>query len=917
MTNYINVYDKKDPVHGVLSNNYVSEFTIDDISYKTPSNFIFSNILKERLNFNLLRNMNPISNDTTIEREFNNYLNKMELENLKSSLKHAYISKILADGKMKSYLKNTGDSNLIYVGGNDVELGQVLKDPKSSDKDPKNYTGENFIGNLLMQLRQSHVKDMEIAKKREEDKSMLITMYFNYVFLKKQILKDNTLESFLDFDVRKKFVNDGDGSILTVQDTKDIEYNNIVNLLKTNLELKNVLELTKNVNYKILVAFLRKNNLKKLHLKLEKIKNEIIYEQYMTYLIKDVKKHSLKNKKEFSTILRQSEEGHSLGHSLTQLETVKTRLATQYDLGNKLPTKVQNTAGTLIGNSIYTNISEETLNSLEPEFKSLSSQNIISEKQIKKTSSNSKPIFISNSSQLLHPQHFSEIFKIDNNNYPTIQHYAIMSAILLYTPHKHINSIYYDYMFPDKQTKKMLNLNELYQRFMQTKFNFIYTRKQRLLKVVLEKKFSNIFFINSLLNTKNIELLNVNNFDPTLGINIQTKQGYDLLGKELMNIRQKLQQNTRTYDMNYNLENIDKIVNNNFVIRFWIQNKFLELKTICELLHEYLILKSYSIDKPRSAEINNLVSLVIQTFYKKCLSNSDNIHNSVSFPPAFLSSFASKQNSNVLTTESIQIMWNFMTIILSKIESHNKSTLKVSTLTSVIQNSYSSRNDPLVCKNIIDNEKYNCILLSVSNIVLLINKLLSEYSKSKEITSSNLEFLLAKSILLNNNYFFKSKSFLNLKNRIANEEISINDFSNFLDIASSGDVPMTGVSKITQASLETEEPELLHEYEQSQQDIISDVDLEQEQIGGDDEFGEGEQDYGDDLDDLDDLGLGEGQDLDLAPKILQKDLAKIKDYCKKQFNNDMDNITFVLRQLLLINTSKIPNRNTRINFFSK
>lgn len=910
MTNYINVYDKKDPVHGVLSNNYVSEFTVDNVSYKTPANFIFSNILKGRLDFHLLRNMNPISKDGKIEMEFNNSLNEMELTNLKTSLKYAYISKLSADSKLKTHLHDTGDSKIIYTGGGDVELGQVLKDPQLSDKDPRNYVGKNFIGNLLMQLRQSHVKDVEIYKNREEDKSMLITMYYNYVFLKKQISKDNTLESFLDFDVRKKFANDVDKSILTVQDTKDIEYNKIVKLLKTNAELKNVLDLTKNVNYKVLVAFLRKNNLKKLDLKLQEIKNAIIYEQYMRYLIEDVKQHSLNNEKEFSTILRQSEKGHSL----TKLATVKRDLAAQYDLGNKLLKKVQNKAQKMIEKSIYTNISKETLNSLESEFNSLSSQNIISEEQIKKTSSNSKPIFISNSSQLLHPQHFSEIFKIDNNNYPTIQHYAIMSAILLYTPHKHINSIYYDYMFLDKQTKNMLNLNELYQRFMQTKFNFIYTRKQRLLKVVLEKKFSNIFFINSLLDTKNIELHNVNNFDPTLGINIQTMQGYDLLGKELMNIRQKLQQNTRTFDMNYDLEKIDKIVNNNFVIRFWIQNKFLELKTICELLHEYLILKSYSIDKPRSTEINNLVSLVIQTFYKKCLSNSDNIHISVSFPPAFLSSFASKQNSNVLTTQSIQIMWNFMTIILSKIESHNKSTLKVSTLTSVIQNSYSSRNDRLVCKNIIDNEKYNCILLSVSNIVLLINKLLSEYSKSKEITSSNLEFLLAKSILLNNNYFFKSKSFLNLKNRIANEQISINDFSKFLDIASSGDVPMTGVSKITQSSLETEEPELLHEYEQSQQDIISDVDLEQEQIGGDDEFGEGEQDYGDDLDDL---GLWEGQDLDLAPKILQKDLVKIKDYCKKQFNNDMDNIGFVLRQLLLINTSKIPNRNSRINFFSK
>lgn len=916
MANYINVYDKKDPVHGVLSNNYVSEFTIDNISYQTPSNFIFSNILKERLNFYLLRNMNPISKDGTIEMEFNNSLNEMELANLKSSLKHAYISKLSEDSKMRSHLRDTGDSKIIYIGNGDVELGQVLRDPQLSDKDPRNYMGKNFIGNLLMQLRQSHVKDLEIAKKREEDKSMLITMYFNYVFLKKQILKDNTLESFLDFDVRKKFVNDGDKSILTVQDTKDIQYNRIVNLLKTNLELKNVLELTKNVNYKILVAFLRKNNLKNLHLKLEKIKNEIIYEQYMTYLIKDVKQHSLKNEKEFSTILRQSEEGHSL----TQLETVKTRLANQYDLGNKLPTKVQNKAKKIIGNSIYTNISEETLNSLKFEFYSLSSQNIISEEQIKKTSSNSKPIFISNSSQLLHPQHFSVIFKIDKNNYPTIEHYTIMSAILLYTPHKHTISIYDDYMFPNKQTKKMLNLNEIYHRFMQTKFNFIYTRKEQLLRVVLEKKFSNIFFINSLLNTKNIQLYNVNNFDPILGINIQTMQGYDLLGKELMKIRQKLQQDTQTYDMNYNLENINQIVNNNFVIRFWIQNKFLELKTICELLHEYLNLKSYFI-KP--TEINNLVSLVIKTFYRKCLSKSDKIDIPVSSPPKFLLSFASKQNSNVLNSQSIQTMWNFMAIILSKIKSDNKSILKVSTLTSVIQNSYSSRNDSLDCKTIINNEKYNCILLSVSNIVLLINKLLSEYSGSEENNSSNLEFLLAKSILLNNNYFFKTKSFLNLKKQIDEEEISIKQFSKFLDMASSGDIRTTGVSKIAQASLETEEPELQDEAEQSQQDIMSDVDVEQEQFGGDDELGEGEQDYGDDLD-LDELELGiggEGQDLDLAPIILPKDLTKdlseIKDYCKKQFNNDMDNIRFILRQLLLINNSKITNRNSRINFFSK
>ena len=41
----------------------------------------------------------------------------------------------------------------------------------------------------------------------------------------------------------------------------------------------------------------------KLRKKLDEVKNNIIYEQYMEYLISDVKQHKLKNRKEFNTIM--------------------------------------------------------------------------------------------------------------------------------------------------------------------------------------------------------------------------------------------------------------------------------------------------------------------------------------------------------------------------------------------------------------------------------------------------------------------------------------------------------------------------------------------------------------------------------------------------------------------------------------
>ena len=151
----------------------------------------------------------------------------MEMQDTKLSLKTAYSSKIKYDEKFKKFLIELGDNEIIYVNDNTV-LGKKLVNPELSEDDPKNYTGENYIGNLIMQLRKSQIKDKQMIEKRESDKKMLIMIYYNYIFLKQQISKDNDLDKFIDVDVRKEFLNKQDKNKILDNTTTDIQYNKVI-----------------------------------------------------------------------------------------------------------------------------------------------------------------------------------------------------------------------------------------------------------------------------------------------------------------------------------------------------------------------------------------------------------------------------------------------------------------------------------------------------------------------------------------------------------------------------------------------------------------------------------------------------------------------------------------------------------------
>ena len=245
----LKIYNPQDIPFGPLSNNYLSPINIDGLFYPTITNYILSNLfivpmdrmimqmapIKGKPNIDVEEKLKHIINNIQIRQrrkltqeevsqfrnaiftetnmqkmsiyELNNHLRYQEYFNtLSSAVNNAYNSKVSTNQKLVDLIANTGNRPIIYQSKNTL-LG--IGDVDDSGK----YTGQNFIGKTIMQIRHNLKKQKEhLVKKEEENKlnDKIYESYIAYTILTYELSLGNNIKSFRNktpADIVKEYVN--------------------------------------------------------------------------------------------------------------------------------------------------------------------------------------------------------------------------------------------------------------------------------------------------------------------------------------------------------------------------------------------------------------------------------------------------------------------------------------------------------------------------------------------------------------------------------------------------------------------------------------------------------------------------------------------------------------------------------------
>ena len=249
---------------GKLSNQYKKLIDINGEKWKTVSNYVYANLLK-----NPIYRLN-IKNVDYPDKLYNEYT-KMYKKSINDTLWDAYSIGYahLCDKNpvLSKTLLQTGQSNLIYRSDN------ILIGVNSEGK------GDNIIGKVLENLRY-RIKNT-LAKQRKEElkdkrNDKLYKAYITYVYLKDLLYAGNNLNEFEDMTFKDIIENKiGDNVI-----NKDLFLSNIVSTMPFFIN-----EVIDDEDINTLISIVKKNELRKFSKILYNKKRLIVLNLYIEYLI--------------------------------------------------------------------------------------------------------------------------------------------------------------------------------------------------------------------------------------------------------------------------------------------------------------------------------------------------------------------------------------------------------------------------------------------------------------------------------------------------------------------------------------------------------------------------------------------------------------------------------------------------------
>ena len=260
MANTINIYDPKADKYGPLSNLERKSLEIEGQIWTSPQNYIYTNLLKNKLYKQQVKNVKKTSKVYDI---FKKMYDKTISETLFEGYFNGYKSLLEKTPELSAKLLQTGDKKIVYRSENTL-IG--------SNKN----VGKNIIGTVLESLRY-RIKNI-LDKKSEQEK--LYKIYIAYNFLKDLLYDHKNIDQFLGKDF-EEFVSDPniipddyrmtDFNIRNIDINSDIVISTIYNLDLTTIDN--------------IINYIKKTESRKYREEIYTEKRVIVLNSYIEYLV--------------------------------------------------------------------------------------------------------------------------------------------------------------------------------------------------------------------------------------------------------------------------------------------------------------------------------------------------------------------------------------------------------------------------------------------------------------------------------------------------------------------------------------------------------------------------------------------------------------------------------------------------------
>ena len=606
MVQRIEIFSPKEYPFGPLSINYTDNLYIDSKKYPTVTNYIYSNLLQNPNNQNIIQSIKI--------KDLNNKYNELELnettKNIEKALTIAFDTKINMSADMEKTLIDTNNRTIIYISQNDF-LGM------GTDNNGLNLVGK-YLEQKRHQIKNSYkLKDTEKTKQETEHK--LYQIYIADIALTKEIT-----EGISDLSIYEGKSID---TIITMMETahnKDpLKHPAVVRPPEEEvIELYNNPKYTNLIPGQVLIAinnpttlvpYLRKLYLEEFRTKQIQKQYNLVLDMYCAYIIEKNYPHLAEDK--YNEAIKQ--QYNKIGqYNKSELSLKIYNLYKQGMLSERLSKKIDTELSNIKIPSeddiekakLYTIIPADKVKTITvPYDKSDSSEPVLIYDIVNENTTEQFKAFsvIDNSLKM----------NINNLTYETILDYIYVVLLSkLYT----INSIKeaYDKIYGTNfskgkpRTPDIVSLLYLNERAIANK-----EKTKYLAKIGLDYKFKNRLLQDLLLDTdKNILIWNdFNNL--ILGGGSKENPGENFIGKYMMEIRNKLieERKSETFDK-LNEDDINKFLEKDPLIHAWLEMRVRDMCKVIITLKNHVYYKSSDNIKITP----DFVTTVLDKVYQPC-----------------------------------------------------------------------------------------------------------------------------------------------------------------------------------------------------------------------------------------------------------------------------------------------------------
>ena len=546
---------------GQLSINFKDPIQIGKNKYQSVKNYVYANLVSSPAFISILSNFGNINN---LDSEYEHLRKKDINQYIKDAIELGYTWKIKTPMWIDFFTKYKQEK-IVYVC-NQQYIGCLKDDEK---------TGENLIGEYLMQKRKSYVFDkIQDFEKREYDKNFY-KIYIAYKILTEDIKSAihiaNTPQEIYD---RNKDITEIKNKIISKYDIKNITQSLLNDIKKWMINPDRFFD---DINK------IKNSTKKKIYIppSFRSTKMMIVLYMYCKYILK-TEYQDLEEKSYDKAIIEQFDD---LSHY--DKKDIATKLYSIYTKNDDFfPKELRDLVETID----LENISDDTIS--EPQKESSTKQNIPTHiNHLDRLFIYDDTLKNDDSTNIFSLQDTSNIFSVDSINgaryYPSISHY-IFYYILFYRykigdsyqqilSEKGFSKLKTSNIFTLEDFKTIQQIQDIYLKIVADyEENIIKTTLKEIIDIKYDIK--SIYNINLLISTNNKNL--IWKTDKKLKSNMIGNIYIDLLNKK----RIELSKNQSIYDYTLITDKIEKILSDNIILQKWV---VMRSKDICNTFKNF------------------------------------------------------------------------------------------------------------------------------------------------------------------------------------------------------------------------------------------------------------------------------------------------------------------------------------------